>query len=118
MTQLSKDFTAAELQCRCGCGALPKPELIRRLQEFRDHWGKPLVITSAARCQNYNSKQGFTPGSRHVKGEAVDILCRDPVTRYGLMSLAFRLGFGGVAAASNFVHLDIRPLSRPAVWTY
>jgi uncharacterized protein YcbK (DUF882 family) len=117
MTQVSKNFQDHELWCKC-CRQLPKPELIAKLQELRDAYGKPMVITSGYRCPNQNKKVGGAPNSKHVSGEAVDIACTDAAERYKLLRLAFTLGFGGIAYSKSFVHFDIRSPLSPATWSY
>lgn len=115
--QISKNFTDVELWCP-HCRKLPKSELITKLQEFRDVWGKPLRITSGYRCKEHNDKIGGAPNSKHVLGEAVDIACTDAADRYKMLALAFKLGWGGIAYSKNFVHLDLRSVATPASWTY
>jgi zinc D-Ala-D-Ala carboxypeptidase len=115
--QLSKNFTADELECPCGCRMLPKPELVTALQRLRDVYGKPVKINSAARCAVHNVKVGGSPKSKHVEGLAVDIAA-DSATAYQLAKLGFQLGWGGIGVAKTFVHLDIRPVSEARLWTY
>jgi len=117
MTQVSKNFTAAEIACS-HCHKLPKPELIAKLQQFRDAYGKPMKITSGYRCKEHNAAIGGAPNSKHVLGEAVDIACVDSAERYQLLKLAFQLGWGGIAYSKTFLHLDIRDSSAPASWVY
>lgn len=39
---------------------------------IRDHFGKPLIITSGVRCVNYNKKVGGVSNSMHTKNKAAD----------------------------------------------
>ena len=39
---------------------------------IRDHFGKPLIITSGVRCINYNKKVGGVVNSMHIKNKAAD----------------------------------------------
>lgn len=118
MTQVSKNFTAAELECKCGCGMLPKAELISRLQALRDIWGKPMTITSGARCKNHNTKVGGAPASKHVEGIAVDVACTNGMERYKLLRLAYHVGFTGIGLHPQFLHLDIRLGNEAVTWFY
>lgn len=115
--KLSKNFTAGELSCRCGCGARPTRDLVRLLQRLRDELGRPLVVTSGARCERHNRAVGGARYSKHVTGEAVDLSCQDGVLRYALVQKALELGFTGVGVAKDFVHLDIRDESA-VCWLY
>ncbi len=97
---------------------LPTPELIARLQTLRERYGKPMSITSGARCKKHNKAVGGAANSQHTLGTAVDIACTNDRDRYRLVQLAFELGWGGVAFTETFVHLDIRPVESGAAWIY
>lgn len=43
------------------------------LQKIRDKYGKPLIVTSAFRCEKLNKAVGGVKTSQHCKGEAADI---------------------------------------------
>lgn len=44
------------------------------LQPLRDHFNKPIVITSGYRCKALNKLVGGVSNSQHTTGEAVDIV--------------------------------------------
>jgi peptidoglycan hydrolase-like protein with peptidoglycan-binding domain len=74
-----KNFTMNELKCGCKgkyCNGFPVDfsyELLEQLQKIRNHFGKPVIITSAIRCQKYNdSLKGSIKKSKHTMGRAVD----------------------------------------------
>ena len=74
-----KNFSMSELKCKCGgkyCNGYPTGfsyELLAQLQQIRNHFGKPVIITSAVRCQKHNdSLKGSVKNSKHVLGRAVD----------------------------------------------
>lgn len=74
-----KNFTMNELKCGCKgkyCKGFPVEfsyELLDQLQAIRNHFGKPVIITSAIRCQKYNdSLKGSIKKSKHTMGRAVD----------------------------------------------
>lgn len=74
-----KNFTMNELKCGCKgkyCNGFPVDfsyELLEQLQKIRNHFGKPVIITSAIRCQKYNgSIKGSIKKSKHTMGRAVD----------------------------------------------
>ena len=43
------------------------------LQVIRDEYGKPIIVTSAFRCDKLNKAVGGAKNSQHTKGEAADI---------------------------------------------
>ncbi len=86
MTQLSKNFTLAELTvsqtaARRGLDNTP-PEAVRKnldklcdyvLQPLRDKLGKPVVVTSGYRSPAVNAAVGGARNSAHMSGLAADI---------------------------------------------
>ena len=71
-----KNFEPTEFRCPCGrCTGYPtqmrKVELMH-IQRIRTHYGKPMTITSALRCEYQNKKVGGVSDSRHLQGKAAD----------------------------------------------
>ena len=77
------------------------------LQPLRDAWGKPLTINSGYRCPKLNEKVGGVPTSQHVKGQAADVGCDDPLK---LARLVRDLGleYDQMILYPNFLHLSYR----------
>ena len=74
LTNNIKYFKKEEFNCKCGCGLNNIDiRLVKILDEIREYFGKPCIITSGCRCLNYNVKVGGITGSKHTKGEAADI---------------------------------------------
>lgn len=46
---------------------------IEILQVIRDEYSKPIIVTSAFRCDKLNKAVGGAKNSQHTKGEAADI---------------------------------------------
>lgn len=112
-------FSVLELACRCGgrfCEASywHDPEFLDALEALRSVVGRPLILTSAHRCAQWNAAVGGAPLSKH-KGIAVDIFLKGH-NRTELREAALQLGFRGLGLARTFIHLDRR--ARPAVWYY
>lgn len=69
-----KHFKKSEFTCKCGCGMNNiSIELVKVLEDIRNHFGQPVVVTSGCRCASHNKKVGGVQGSRHVVGKASDI---------------------------------------------
>ena len=73
------NFKPEEFRCGCGgkfCSGYPtrmKVKELKHIQAIRDHYGKPMTITSGLRCRKYNATLGgSSPTSRHLHGYAVD----------------------------------------------
>lgn len=73
---LVKNFEPEEFKCKCGhCTGYPtymKQVELNHIQTIRDHYGKPMTITSGLRCPYENRKVGGVANSGHLTGYAVD----------------------------------------------
>ena len=74
--RFTKSFKPEEFRCNCGhCSGYPthmKKVELEHLQRIRDHYGKPMTITSALRCEHENKAVGGVKNSSHLKGYAAD----------------------------------------------
>jgi uncharacterized protein YcbK (DUF882 family) len=105
MTWDSRYFQRSEFACKCGCGAdTIDYELVRALDDIREHFDRPVVITSAVRCESHNKACGGAAGSQHLRGRAADI------TVYGTPPavVAEQMGLGGIGVYDTFTHIDTR----------
>lgn len=73
---LVPDFKPEEFRCPCGhCTGFPtrmKQVELKHLQTIRDHFDKPMIITSGLRCKYENQRVGGVPNSGHLTGYAAD----------------------------------------------
>lgn len=135
---LTEHFTRAELACHDGCGLIPGPKFLSHLELLRAAYGRPMRITSCARCATHNGVVANTgPNGPHVvtpdralNGEgAVDVgvYGADAVD---LIRIALQLNtWHGVGVYQDpdtplhqrFIHLDCvwntPNLPRPRVWS-
>lgn len=109
-----KSFTPRELASKGDGSLLVHYESINKLQILRDYIGKPLVVTSAYRDPIHNAKIGGAPLSMHKFGRAFDIL-RQGHNIEEFVVAARAIGFGGIAYANTFIHVDT---GRKRTWTY
>ncbi|MBL4795874.1 MAG: hypothetical protein JKY50_00515 [Oleispira sp.] len=110
MGDITKYFSRKEFACKCGCGfATVDIELIEVLQTLRYKFNKPVTITSACRCNDYNEKVGGSYGSKHKQGIASDIVVEmvsaSDVYRYLDSVYSDRFGIGKY---DEFTHIDVR----------
>lgn len=84
-----------------------KALVLNVLQPLRDAWGGPLNINSGYRCPALNEAVGGVDTSQHVKGEAADVACTDPLA---LARLAKRLDlpFDQMIVYPSFCHFSHR----------
>ena len=90
MTSDWKYFTFDELihsdtADRLGIDNTPTSEAVSNLNDLvtnvldnlRDSWGRPIIVTSGYRCKELNAAVGGTHNSQHLKGQAADIVSDD-----------------------------------------
>lgn len=108
--KVSEHFDREEFACKCGCGyAVVDIELLRLLERVRLHFGKPVKINSACRCEKHNKAVGGADGSKHKLGIAADIVVKDvdasEVYNFIDRHLPNTLGLGNY---NSFTHVDVR----------
>lgn len=109
----------AEWVCQCGgkyCNGFPaEPEekLVRLAVRVREHFGKPVEVSSGVRCPTHNAKEGGVANSRHLSGKALDFrvqgvsgatvlaYCQGLVNA-GELRYAYRIKNG------DYVHMDVQ----------
>lgn len=119
--KLSANFNSSEFDCHgsgCCSQTIINPQLVKYLQQIRDHFNAPITITSAYRCPTHNSRVGGAPGSRHSKGDAADIVVKGRTPRE-VAKYAESIGIKGIglyetSADGYFVHIDTR--STKSFW--
>lgn len=113
--QLSKNFTSAEFDCHgvnCCSETLVDEKLVEYLQAIRDHFNKPITITSAYRCPVHNRNIGGATGSYHTKGQAADIVVQGvssrEVAKYAESIGILGIGLYETSKDGYFTHIDTR----------
>lgn len=109
-----KHFKKSEFKCKCGgkyCQGYPqepKEKLIRIADKVRDHFGKPMTVSSGVRCKTHNTNVGGVSNSRHLSGKAMDFcvsgLPASLVLPYVQSQSGIRYAY---AIDSSYVHMDI-----------
>lgn len=111
-----KNFKLSEIKCKCGgkyCNGYPTGfsyELLRQLQDIRNHFGKAVIITSALRCSKHNSNVGGVKNSKHTQGKAVDFYVKG-VSYKTLKSYVNTLPYNHYTynISGSVMHHDITP---------
>lgn len=107
-----KYFKYSEFTCHCGCGYNRVDiRLVNILDNIREHYGKPAIITSGVRCEKHNREVGGVEGSWHTKRKAADFYING-VSSSELNRYCSNLRDQGVlrycyAIDSGAVHIDI-----------
>lgn len=110
----------SETSCRCHCGFDITDKTRAKFDKIRMLYGSPLTVSGPARCAKHNAQEGGAPDSRHVSGDALDILIagKSMYDIVRLASIAVSVGAKGIGVSSMFMHIDFRPSDRLITWEY
>ena len=115
--QLSPAFRVREFRCRDGTDTILIDEgLVVLLQCIREHFGKPVTITSGYRTAAHNAAVGGAKSSQHLLGRAADIRVEGvSVEDVAAYAESLMPDWGGVGRypvkagrATGWVHVDTR----------
>ncbi len=108
---------------------LPAQDFMEKVETLRAVYGKPMRVTSAARCPAHNDLVSSTGRTGpHTTGRAIDIGVSG-ADAHQLLRVAMRFGnFTGIGVSQKgahekrFLHLDDLPNApgqpRPTLWSY
>lgn len=118
---LYPNFTKEEMSCReTGENEMQK-EFMDKLQELRNRFGKPIIISSGFRSVKHSIEAKKTKGGYHTKGLACDIACWSN-NAYDIVKIALEVGFTGIGVNQKgngrFIHLDLRPKNEALIYSY
>ena len=122
--RLAPDFKVRELRCRDGSDTVMVDEVLTVvLQCIREHFGKPVTITSGYRTAAHNAAVGGTKSSQHLLGRAADIWVQGvSVEDVAAYAESLMPGWGGVGRypvkagrTTGWVHVDTR--ANKSRWT-
>tara|TARA_R100001443_G_scaffold95977_1_gene102516 strand:+ start:110 stop:496 length:387 start_codon:yes stop_codon:yes gene_type:complete len=124
-----KWFLPEEFACSHTGKIMMEQSVLDGLNELREKWGKPIILSSAYRHETHPVEaskiaKGGNAG-QHSKGTAVDILCAGQ-DAYNLLNLIIEQKiWSGVGIsqrgymASRFIHIDqSKESNRPTIWSY
>ena len=118
--QLSPAFRVREFRCRDGTDTILIDEgLVVLLQCIREHFGKPVHITSGYRTAAHNAAVGGAKTSQHLLGKAADFWVESvPVATVADYAEKLLPGRGGIGRypkdaahpkrSTGWVHIDTR----------
>lgn len=115
--RLAPDFKVRELRCRDGSDTVMVDETLTVvLQCIREHFGKPVTITSGYRTPAHNAKVGGAKSSQHLLGRAADIqVAGTSVEDVAAYTESLMPDWGGVGRypvkagrATGWIHVDTR----------
>jgi len=117
----TKELSKSEFDCKeTGTNAMDE-QFMKKLNQLRQCYGKPFVITSGFRSLVHSAERKKLAPGNHTKGIAVDIKCHSDEA-YEIIKWAMLLGFTGIGVSqkgtiNRFIHLDMRT-DTPRVYSY
>ena len=97
-------------------------KLLSMLDELREEYGHPVVLTSHYRSPEHPIEAKKDKPGEHSYGAAVDIKCVGGEATFRLVAAAIKVGFRriGISRKNNFVHVGIGYPGAPSttIWTY
>ena len=117
--QLSPSFKVREFACKGSDAVRIDDELVVLLQCIREHFGKPVHITSGYRTAEHNAAVGGSKSSQHLLGRAADFYIESvPVATVAAYAETLLPGRGGIGwypkdaahpkRMTGWVHIDTR----------
>ena len=112
---ISKNFQFREFDCQgkgCCSTTIIDEKLVEYVQRIRDHFGKPVTITSPYRCEVHNRRVGGATKSYHMQGKAADIVVQGipprEVAKYAESIGILGIGLYESSQDGYFTHIDTR----------
>lgn len=113
--KIAKNFQYKEFDCHgngCCSTTIIDEKLVAYIQQIRDHFGKPVTITSPYRCEIHNRRVGGATKSYHMQGRAADIVVQGvssrEVAKYAESIGILGIGLYETPADGYFTHIDTR----------
>ena len=113
--KIAKNFQYKEFDCHgqgCCSTTIIDEKLVEYVQRIRDHFGRPVTITSSYRCEVHNRRVGGATKSYHMRGQAADIVVQGvssrEVAKYAESIGILGIGLYETSKDGYFTHIDTR----------
>lgn len=110
-----KYFKKDEFRCKCGgkyCNGFPVEmdlKLVKIADGVREHFGRPVTVSSGVRCETHNARVGGVSGSRHKYGKAMDFCVKGIPSSIVLPYVQQIPGVNyAYAIDGSYVHMDVK----------
>jgi len=119
--ELYPNFSKEEFDCKHTGENNMQHEFMKKLQQVREVFNKPMRVTSGFRSVKHPIEARKTHSNgEHTQGTCADIYCDNGTDRYRLISIALDCGITRIGIAKNFLHLGIggKGLPNYVIWEY
>lgn len=119
--ELYPNFSKGEFDCKHTGENNMQHEFMKKLQQVREVFNKPMTVTSGFRSVKHPIEARKTHSNgEHTQGTCADIYCDNGTDRYRLISIALDCGITRIGIAKNFLHLGIggKGLPNYVIWEY
>lgn len=82
---------------------------LSRLDEIREKYGKPIIITSGYRCPALNRIVGGKPNSQHTKAEAADLRWDTELLSFILQHCKYDQLIEEHSGDTKWIHISFKP---------
>lgn len=79
---------------------------VRKLESAEAFFGMPFVISSGFRSEAVNRSVDGVADSAHLSGLAVDIVCRNSLSRFKIVRALLMVGFCRIGLDKDHIHVD------------
>ncbi|HOL39381.1 MAG TPA: D-Ala-D-Ala carboxypeptidase family metallohydrolase [Dictyoglomaceae bacterium] len=104
--KISKNFYLSDFQCRCCQRVMLHPDLLEKMDRLSEEVKEKIQITSGYRCEKHNKEVGGVPNSKHTKGLACDLTCKNLKETYeSVKKLGF--SFTKLDERKKYIHVEV-----------
>jgi len=115
------NFTEDEMRCKHTGRCHMDPLFMRRLQQLRDVFGKPMIVSSGYRDPSHPVERNKSSPGEHTTGHAADIAIAG-ADALRLVQIALGVGFNRIGVQQKgmgrYIHLGDSPVFPPGIWSY
>lgn len=106
--KISRNFKLSEFESPDTHEVKIDSKLLSILQDIRDYFQKPVIVTSGYRTPEHNKEVGGVDNSYHTQGMAIDFWVAG-ISVEKLIEVADYCGAEGIGEyiGKNFIHIDI-----------
>ena len=113
------NFHKEEFNCHITGENKMTDEFMRKLQECRTLYAKPMIINSGYRSPSHPIERIKKVPGEHTEGMAADVSVIQSADRFLMVKYALAIGFKRIGITRDFVHIGLSERrSQNVIWIY